>query len=76
MTLLTVEQTAAELGISRQAVHQLLNSGTLTVSGRAKYRVVLIDGEQVEAEKDRRVERATAALQKLGYAVVLEPSKV
>ena len=75
MTLLTVQQAADELGITRQAVHLLLGNGRLVIDERIQQElgVFAIDSEQVAAEKQRRVERAKAQIEALGYTVVLSP---
>ena len=74
MTLKTTEEAAEMLGVSVSMVQQMVHRGQLPVAARGKYRVVLLDDEIIEAEKQRRVRRATATLERLGYEVTLSPA--
>lgn len=64
------------MGLSRMTIYNLINAGTLEVTARGKYNVILFDESVIEAERARRRDIYVEEIEALGYEVTLSPADV
>lgn len=70
--MMTIDETAARLGVSRHTINKWISTGQLIPSDRGVYNSVLFSEDVIEPLRDARAKELKATLEGMGYIVTLE----